>query len=364
MNFQTLIGFIKKEFRQSLRDPVMQKLIFLAPLLQLTLFGFALNNETKNITLATYSKPSDALVQKFKDKAIASGWFNVVDNEGESPFDIIQSGKAEVAVVIGLESLDSITPFKGASIQILISAVNSIRAQAIESYVSSILLNTIKGDAYTEDLIKIETRIMYNPRMETSYFLIPALIGMIICLITVLLTSMAFTKEREVGTLETILSAPIKKWEIILGKALPSILMAGVNSFLTCSFGVLLFGVPFIGHLPLLVITILTFIIATVSIGIAISTISKTQQQAMMGSFLFLFPALLLSGLMFPVENMPSAMKILAELNPMTHFNYVMRNIVLKGGDLNYVFTHTGYIALIGIASIIIAFKNFKTTLN
>jgi len=364
MNWKTLRGFIKKEFRQSLRDPVMQRLIFLAPMLQLTVFGFALNNETRDIRLAIFSKPNDTVIQRFQDKALASGWFIKANVSENDPFKSIQSGEAEVAIVIKDKKVEAATLLEPVPIQILISAVNSLRAQAIESYVQAILNDTLRENNSSQKLIQVETRILYNPRMETSYFLIPALIGIIICLITVLLTSMAFTREREVGTMETILSAPIQKWEIILGKAIPSTLLAAVNSFLTCSAGAVVFGIPFTGSLFLLSLVLATFIFTTVAIGIAISTISQTQQQAMMGSFLFLFPALLLSGLMFPVENMPPFMKVFSEINPMTHLNYIMRNIILKGGDLEFVLIHVGIILGIGIISFYFAFRNFKTTLN
>ncbi|MCB0412703.1 MAG: ABC transporter permease [Bdellovibrionales bacterium] len=342
----------------------MKRLIFLAPVLQLTVFGFALNNETRNIEMAIFSQPNDSAMRRFEDKALASGWFKKAKLSEKDPFRAIQSGEAEVAIVVKDKKIKDATDINPISIQILISAINPIRAQAVESYTQAILNESIGVNGAQFSLIQPEIRILFNPRMETSYFLIPAIIGVIICLITVLLTSMTFTREREVGTMETILSAPIKKWEIILGKAIPSTLLAVINSFITCSLGAIVFGMPFSGSLLLLMFVIFVFIVSTVAIGIAISTISETQQQAMMGSFLFLFPALLLSGLMFPVENMPAFMKIFAEVNPMTHFNYIMRNIILKGGDFNYVMIHTGIIAVIGWVNMMIAFKNFKTTLN
>lgn len=364
MQWQSLVGFIRKEFRQSLRDPVMQRLIFLAPMLQLTIFGFALNSETRNIKMAVFGPPSDQMLLRFEDKAIASGWFKKLKVAEPDPFRAIQSGEIEVAIVVKDKKVDAATTLDPVPIQVLINAVNSLRAQAIESYVQSILQQTLGGKSGSAGLVQTEVRILFNPRMETSYFLIPALIGMIICLITVLLTSMAFAREREVGTMETIISAPIKKWEIILGKAIPSVILATINSLITCTFGAMVFGIPFVGSLGLMGLVILTFIFSTVAIGIAISTISNTQQQAMMGSFLFLFPALLLSGLMFPVENIPAFMKFFSDINPMTHFNYIMRNIILKGGDLQYVFVHTGIILVIGLIAMIFSFKNFKTTLN
>ncbi|MCB0377200.1 MAG: ABC transporter permease [Bdellovibrionales bacterium] len=364
MGWQALRGFIRKEFRQSLRDPVMQRLIFLAPILQMLVFGFALDNQSKNIKMAVFSKPEDVVIGRFVDKALASGWFAEVDRTAKDPFQVIQSGRAEVALIVKDAKLGDATELSPVPVQILISAVNVLRAQAMESYVQAILSETLGLTQLQRGLVSLETRILYNPRMETSYFLIPGLIGIIICLITVLLTSMAFAREREVGTMEMILSAPISKWEIILGKAIPSVILAGINSFMTCSVGAIVFGMPFVGSLALMSLVILAFIITTVAIGIAISTISETQQQAMMGSFLFLFPALLLSGLMFPVENMPAFMKIFAEINPITHFNYIMRNIILKGGDVEFIFIHTGIIVLIGAAATVVAFKNFKTTLN
>jgi ABC-2 type transport system permease protein len=362
MNWKVIIGFLKKELTQSLRNPVMQKLLFIAPIFQIIIFGTALNTETRNIEMVIYGKPNDTLLQEFRAQAIASKWFVVNEIENTNPYDAVKNSNAEVVIFMDSKGLDHAAVSNDGTIQILIDATDSMRATAINQYVRAILTNLTQTKSKAP--INIKTRILYNPLLKTSYFLIPGLFGVMACLITVLLTSMSFTREKEMGTMETIISAPIKKWEIIIGKAIPYSLLGASNMIIISLTAIIAFGMPFIGSAWLFSFAGIIFIISTVGIGIVISNISRTQQQAMMGSFLFIFPSFLLSGLMFPVENMPTFLKFIASINPMTHFNYIVRNIVLKGGDLDFVLYHTGIIFIIGILTFVIAFRKFKLTLN
>lgn len=362
MNWKVILGFLKKELTQSLRNPVMQKLLFVAPVFQIVIFGTALNTETSNIQMVIYGKPSDTLLQTFRSKAIASGWFIVKDSRSANPYEAVRNCNAEVAIFMGPRGLDDSVVSRNGTIQILIDATDSVRAMAIDNYVRAILVKLTESNKISP--INIKSRILYNPLLKTSYFLIPGLFGVMACLITVLLTAMSFTREKEMGTMETIISAPIKKWEIIIGKAIPYSLLGAANMVIINLTAILAFGMPFRGSVWLFAIAGIIFVISTVGIGIVISNMSSTQQQAMMGSFLFIFPSFLLSGLMFPVENMPLFLKFIANINPLTHFNYIVRNIVLKGGEFDFVFYHTGIIFVIGVATFVIAFQKFKLTLN
>jgi ABC-2 type transport system permease protein len=243
----------------------------------------------------------------------------------------------------------------------LINAQNVIRAQSIESYVRSILREVVAlpggGSA-----LRFDVRPMYNPTFETSVYMVPGVMCMLLCIVTILLTSMSLAREKEMGTLETLISAPVRSWEIVIGKTLPYVMLGMLQIPLILSAAVLLFGIPVRGPIIMLLVAGFFFVVTTVSIGLLISTLAGNQQQAMLGGFLFLFPAVLLSGLMFPIENMPLAMWLVAQVNPMTHFIGLLRNILLKGGSLDYFLTHASVLALSGAAFSFAAMKRFKTT--
>jgi len=359
---KTIIGFIKKELRQSLRDKRMKFMIFGVPIVQLLLFGFALSTDVKNIKLALKSKPSDVIARNIYDKAIHSGWFVPAGTSGNDPYEWLKKGKAEAVLISPPGNVAcNIASGKG-KMQLLVDATNSIRARQIENYI----LNIIKNATFPKKSgnFKIEKRVLYNPEMKSAFYQVPAVMAMVICVITVILTAMSITKEKETGTFETIISAPVEDWEILVGKTLPYLLLGFAVVPIMILVAVSVFRVPMRGSLVHFLLTSLIFIFTTVSVGTAISTFSETQQQAMMGSFLFLFPALLLSGLIFPVENMPFWAKFVAYADPLYYFMKTTRNIMLKGGDLSVVTTNSFFLFLIGTSVFLLAVKRFKQKLG
>ena len=195
-------------------------------------------------------------------------------------------------------------------------------------------------------------------------FLVPGVMGMLICLITIILTAMSLTREREMGTFETIVSAPLSNKEVLLGKTIPYVILGLLDAALVVAAGYLIFGVPVRGPLWQLGLAALVFVMTTVSVGTFISTVSKNQQQAMLGGFMFLFPAILMSGVMYPIENMPRAVIAAAYLDPLMYFVRLFRNIMLKGGDLYVFWTNLGALALMAMFAAGLAYKRFRQTLN
>ena len=187
--------------------------------------------------------------------------------------------------------------------------------------------------------------------------------GIIVCVLTTILTSISMSKEKEQGTFELLISAPIKPWEILIGKTIPYFILGLVDVILIILAAMLIFGVPLRGPAWALGIAAIFFTITTVNIGMLISTFAKNQQQAMMGTFMFLFPAILLSGVMSPVENMPMALQVAAYCNPLMYFVELARLIMLKGENMAMVFQYTGILAMISVVTISITFKRFKLTL-
>ena len=367
---RTVLGFFKKEFVQVLRDPKMRILLFLAPIIQLTIFGLALKNEVKNVRLAvSYTKPSDPVLEHIVRRALASGWFTMADmarGRNIDPDETIRSGVAEIVLVAPPEGVtDSFVRGDG-KVQALIDSSNLLRAKAVENYLRAIAQAEIADYSKTksEPRFTIESRILFNPTMNTSFFLVPGVMCMLITIVTVQLTSMSLAKEKESGTFENLISAPISVKEILIGTTFPYFVIGSLDVPLVAVAAFIGFGVPMRGSYLELALASLFFVAATVSIGVMISTISKNQQQAMLGGFLFMFPANIVSGVMFPIENMPGALKILGYLNPLYYYLKIIRNIMLKGGDTGFLWTNIGILFLIATFAATLAYKRFKLTLS
>ncbi|MDD4973812.1 MAG: ABC transporter permease [Bacteriovorax sp.] len=364
---QTLLGFIRKEFIQTLRDPKMRALLFVAPIIQMTLFGVAISSDVKNVRLSYIPHTNDTVLEHVYQRAIKSGWFIPARVSTRDPFGQIHANEADAVLVAPPEGLtDSIARGRG-QVQLLINASNVLRAQSIENYMNSIFSNVIQKDLNRKRNIApihFDIRILYNPTIRTAVYMVPGVMSTLICLITITLTSMSISKEKETGTFEMLVSAPTKKWEIILGKTLPYIVLGVSNVPLILGVAVFVFDVPMRGSFLVLILSSIIFVCTTVSIGTLISILTKTQQQSMMASFLFLFPAIQLSGMTFPIENMPPYMKFIAYLNPLTYFLELLRNIMLKGGDTRLILSHFAVLILMGAVLITISFKKFKNTLG
>ncbi len=357
---KTLWGFIVKETKQTLRDPRMAFLLLVTPIIQLTLFGFAISNEIKNIRVGFVQSIRDVELRSLERKAHASGWFSPLKTPSSlaKSFEQLTSGKFE-ALVIGPEKDLSKAMGQGeGKIQLLLDATDLLRARTIERYLSFITQNT--SDVPVNFKNPIETKILYNPSLASPIQMVPGVVCMIVCVFTIILTSMSITKERERGTLEMLLVSPIKKWQIIAGKSIPFFLLGLLDIFLIVLAGILIFNVPFRGSLFYYTISSMLFLIATIGIGLLISSIAQTQQQAMLGGFIFLFPALLLSGFMTPICNMPEALQWLANANPLTHFVTLSRNIMIKGGSPEVLKRHLSILFLMAIAVFTLAIWRMK----
>ncbi|MFA6435114.1 MAG: ABC transporter permease [Elusimicrobiales bacterium] len=363
----TLKAFIRKELTQTLRDVRMRALLFGAPVIQMTVFGLALSTEIKNIKLAVFSRPGDAMFGRVTEGFYASGWFTrAAHAPGEDPFELIASGRADAALISPAEGLVRSAERGNGKMQLLVDASNATKARAVEAYAKSIVADASEREygARVLPALKFDVRVLYNPAMESSVFLVPGVMGMLVCLITIILTAMSLTREREMGTFETIVSAPLSNTEVLLGKTIPYLILGLADAALVVLAGYLIFGVPVRGPLWQLALASLAFVVNTVSIGTFISTVSKNQQQAMLGGFMFLFPAILMSGVMYPVENMPKAVIAAAYMDPLMYFVRLLRNIMLKGGDVHVFWTNLGALVLMAFFAAGLAYNRFRQTLN
>ncbi len=367
--WKTLKGFFKKEFMQTLRDPRMRIMLLLMPMVQMTLFGLALSSDQRNIKLAAHAEMNDPLMQDIIRNALGSGWFIKADeaiNVEQYGFDAIRAGHAEVALYAPAGGLTKAFTRREGRLQVMIDSADLVRARSIENYIRAIVARTTRDfvGVVAPPEITFDVRTLYNPEMVSAYYLVPGVMSMLMCIITIMMTSMSIAKEKEIGTFETLIAAPVTTTEILLGKTIPFIIIGAANFPLIMTIGIVGFGVPMRGSFLSLSLAAMFFLITTVSIGTLISTIARNQQQAMMGSFIFLMPAILLSGIMFPVENMPMALRIVALGDPLMYFITLLRNIMLKGGDHVVLWKNTGALALIAFISSSVAFKRFRLHLG
>jgi ABC-2 type transport system permease protein len=364
-----MLGFIKKEFKQITRDPKMIMAIFFVPVMQSVLFGLALTSEVKNIQFAVVGKPTE-MSRRIQTRAEASGWFKNVDAGGQNilnPADLLISRKAEAVLVmpdvgaeVALERGDK--PF-----QLLINATNAVRAQQVDGYIKSILFK-VAAEKYPAaaqgGIIQIDTRVMFNHYMRTPYFMIPALMAMSSFIVLMLVAGMALAKEKEAGTMEKLISSPATSVEIILGKTIPYFFIGLMVVSFIFILGVFAFGVPVRGYIWQIFLTACLFALAALSAAVFISTFASNQQSAMMGGFLYTLPVILLSGVFYPVENIPAYAHWLCYLNPLMYSVTNFRNIMLKGGDSALFWQYSGMLFVVAVTMAVIGYKNFKSKLN
>jgi ABC-2 type transport system permease protein len=362
----TLKGFIQKEFRQTLRDPRMRFFLFIVPIIQMTLFGLALSNEVKHIRIAAAFDAKDSVMRNIYEQSLQGEWFIPAKTTHIDPYEMIHSGEADVVVIPPPGGLTKALGRKEAPLQLLVDATNATQANAVENYLSSIINKVVRHDLNLKDPespIHFDVRILYNPSLDTSIFMVPGVLCMLMVMSSLTLCMSAITREKETGTFEMLVSAPVKAYEILLGKTIPYVILGMCNMPVTLAVAIFVFGVPMRGSFLLLVISAFFFVCTCVSLGTLISTLCKNQQQANLASFLFMFPAIMFSGLLFPLENMPSLLRTLAHIDPLSHYLSILRNIMLKGGDLQFVGMHVGYLFIIAIVAGAFSYSRFKTTL-
>jgi ABC-2 type transport system permease protein len=362
---QTILGFIRKELSQALRDPRMRGMLFVMPIVQLLIFGVAISSEIRNVRLAVSASPSDAFTRRLADRFYSSGWFLPAGPLKGDPFDVVRARRAEVVLVAPAEGAEVAMARGPAQYQLLIDAMNATRARGIETYASAILAAHLRAERPGPEpaSVKFSIRTLYNPENNTAMFMIPGTLCLMLTLVTTILTSMSMAKERELGTLETLFAAPVAPWEILLGKTIPYVILGMIDLPLVLLVAKVL-GVPIRGPLWMIGASTFIFVCTTVSCGFLVSSYSASQQQAMIGGFLFMFPSIQLSGVIFPVENMPAAIRWVSYFDPVRYFVAIIRHLMLKGGDLGAILPNIAAMAGLGCLAMFWAARRFRQTLN
>lgn len=364
---RTLKGFIRKELIQTLRDKRMRVLLFVMPVVQLSLFGVALSNEVKNVRLAAVFSTDDYVMRDIYERSIASGWFIPVKSSRTNPYDMIAAREADAVLIAPPGGFTKGLGRGDAPLQLLIEATNVTQAQSVEGYLKTIIQTTVQEDLKLTppaSPIALEERVLYNPDLDTSIFMVPGTMCMLMIITTMIMTNLAIVREKEMGTFEMLIAAPVSSSEVIYGKTIPYVILGMSNFPFVLAVAVFVFRVPMRGFLPVLFLAAFAFVCAAVAMGTLVSTFCRNQQQATLAGFLFLFPMIMFSGLMFPLENMPVALQWLSTLDPLSHYMGLLRNIMLKGGGGSYVAIHITVLAVMACVLVVASFKRFRTTLQ
>jgi ABC-2 type transport system permease protein len=359
---------VRKEARQLFRDPRTRIVMFVAPVVQLLLFGYAVNTDVRNTRTFIVDHDRSAESRAFLDAFTASGYFHIV-GQSERSLDVVEmldGGLATVALEIPVDFARNLHSGRRTSIQIIVDGTDSNTGTIALGYAQRIAREyaaTLSGTA-GQDPIDLRIRAWYNPELESRVYNVPAVIGVIVLLMCLLLTALAVVRERELGTLDQLMVSPLTPIELMLGKTIPVAGVAVVDLMLITAVAILWFDIPFRGAPYVLLPAALTFILAGLSIGLLISTISKTQQEAFMVMFLFLLPAIILSGFFYPVSSMPVVFQWVTVLNPVRHFLEVVRGVFLKDAGFAALWPQFISLSVLAIATLSLAVIRFPKTLG
>lgn len=365
-----------KEFIQVFRDPRMRAVIFLVPIIQVIIFGYAVSTDVRHIPMALYdldrTPPSRDLVARFE----ASRHFDIVGvvASEQEVRRAIDTGRAKVVLRINHGFAEAIHGGRTATAQMILDGSDSNTTSIILGYANRIAaafnnrivadrMARTHGSGFETEAVTAVPRAWFNPNLESRYFFVPGVIAQLVMIISIILSSMAIVREREIGTMEQIMVTPIGRLEFILGKTIPFALIGFVDVALITVVAVFWFEVPLVGHLATLFFSTGLFLLSTLGTGLLISTLSHTQQQAMMTAFFFVMPAILLSGFIYPIANMPTAIQWLTFLDPLRYFLVILRGVFLKGTGFAVLWPQMLGLAALGLAMTALAASRFKKTM-
>ncbi len=367
-----LRALLIKEFIQMRRDRLTFAMMIGLPIVQLLLFGFAINTDVKHLPTAVYDQSMQQDSRDFLSALTASEYFDITEiaKSHEEINAAVESGRTKVGIVIPPDFAENLKHGRSAAVQVIVDASDSMAASSAISAAQlvgqmksqEIMLKKLQGVSGKKVDLPLDVRIRpwYNPDFVTAFYMVPGILGVVLTMTMVMITSMAIVRERERGTLEQLIVTPVKTWELMLGKIIPYIFVGYVQATVALLVGIVVFDLPVRGSLGLLYLLTSWFIIASLALGILISTITKTQMQAMQMSFFVFLPSVMLSGFMFPREAMPQFFYWLGTLLPLTFFLQILRGIILKGVGMSVLWTQILALTIFITVVLTIAIKKFQ----
>ncbi len=374
---KAILSILRKEFIQLRRDPRLLPVIFISPILQLLLLGYAANLDVRNIPTVVCDMDRSAAGREFVEGFLNSGYFTAAAQvERLAAIDrFLDHGDAGLAIVIPRGFGDDIAAGRQARVMIIADGSESQSASVGVNYATMIatrfsqkimfgVLERAKGAELRPVIINPELRVWYNPELKSRNFLVPGVLALILLIMTMTLASLGIVRERETGTMEQLIVTPIRPYQLIVGKLLPFVLIGLVDAVFVLAVARFWFVIPFRGSLALLFAGCLAFMLNTLGIGLFLSTISRTQQQAMLTSLFFVLPQIVLSGFVFPIENMPKVFQAATLVIPIRYFFVIIRGIMLKGVGLADLWEQFASLLVLGTVILSLSIARFHKKLD
>jgi len=373
---RTILLIIRKEFSQLRRDPRMLPIIFLSPILQLIILGYAANLDVRDIPTVVCDLDRTASSRDFLSNFFNTGLFTLKANV-DTPGDVdayIEKVSGSLAFIIPRGFGEKVKSGKTAQVQMIVDGSESPSATVglnsavmiVAKYSRNILIEKFerfKFLGFRPAAINSEVRVWYNPELLSSKFMVPGILGMLLMVMTMMLTSMGIVKEKEAGTMEQLIVTPIKPYQLVLGKLLPFVFIGLMDVMLTIVVATFWFRIPVKGSVALLFGLSLVFMISTLGLGLFISTISRNQQQAMMTAVFFMMPMVILSGFVFPIENMPKLVQFVTYIVPLRYFFVIIRGLFLKGVGIGVLWDEAVVLLVFGFVILTLSVRRFRKML-
>lgn len=374
--FERLKQMLKKEFIELFRDPRMKAIIFVVPIVQVLLFGYAVTTDVRHIRTGIYDLDNSIQSRDLFDRFSGSGYFDIVarpDSESGVRY-LLDHGDVKTVLRVNRGFGAEILAGKAAQLQIILDGTDSNTTSFVLNY-SSQITATYNEKILIQNMMRNTglrpppapvialSRAWFNPNLESRNFFVPGVIALLVMVISILLSSMAIVREKEIGTIEQIMVTPMGRLEFMLGKTIPFALIGFLNVLLISVVAVFWFEIPILGDLWLLFLCTGLYLMSTLGVGLFISTISGTQQQAMMTAFFFMQPAILLSGFIYPIANMPTVIQWFTYLNPLRYFLVILRGIFLKGVGVSVLWPQMVALTILGVTLLALSSSRFRKTL-
>jgi len=365
-----LKAFVRKEFIHIFRDPRSMLILFLMPVVQLLIFGYVVNNDIKNAKIAIIDQSKDQATRQIISDIQASGYFEIRSeitsvSQIETSF---KSGAIKLALVFEPDFEKNRLRGEKSGVQIIADASDANTARLLTNYCSAIIARysiSSMPEGRSMAGVSIIPRMFFNEEMEGVFMSVPGLMAMILMLISAMMTSISITREKEFGSMEVLLISPLKPWQIIVGKVIPYFLMAIINSISIIVISVLIFHMPVVGSWVLLIFTCMLFTLLALSLGIFISTIAENQMVAMFISmFGLMLPTILLSGFIYPIENMPWILQVVSNLIPPRWFIIIIKKVMLQGAGLQFIWKELLILSAFVVVFLVLSIKKFKVRLE
>lgn len=353
-----IIALAIKEFLALFRDKRSRMVIIAPPIMQLIVFGFAATYDLNHVPIAIYNQDRGQVSRDLISQFDGSPNFKIIQNIGhdDEVSPLINNRDALLVLTIGPNFSANLLRGQQASLQAVFDGRNSNTAMISMNYLQTILLDFnqtwLKKQGETAPNVTLEIRNWHNENLRSQWFIIPGIVGLLTLVVTLLVTALSVAREREAGTFDQLLVTPLRPYEILIGKAIPGIIIGLFEASLIILLAVLFFDIPLRGDLGALYLGLILFILSATGVGLMISSIAVTQQQAILGAFLFLVPAVILSGFSTPIANMPEILQYLTLLDPLRYFLVIVRGVFLEGDSYNVLFNQYWPMATIAIISL------------